>query len=113
MRTRADFAAALRRTGSDLPRHAGRGGVVVHLAAGAMGAAESARVGFVVSKAVGNSVVRHRVTRRLRYVVRARLDRLPEGSLVVIRARPAAAGADSHALGDDVDAAFARLGLPR
>ena len=36
-----------------------------------------ARAGFVVGKAVGNSVVRHRVTRRLRAVVRDELHRLP------------------------------------
>ena len=35
------------------------------------------RAGFVVGKAVGNSVVRHRVTRRLRAVVLDQLDRLP------------------------------------
>ena len=32
------------------------------------------RAGFVVGKAVGNSVVRHRVTRQLRAVVRADLE---------------------------------------
>ena len=34
---------------------------------------------------------------------------LPEGSLVVVRALPAAAGAGSHALGADIDSALARL----
>lgn len=45
-------------------------------------------MGFVVSKKVGNSVVRHRVTRRLREIVRPRLDLLPIGSTCVIRTLP-------------------------
>jgi ribonuclease P protein component len=50
-------------------------------------------VGFVVSKAVGNSVIRHTVTRRLRAVMASRVSRLPGGSRVVVRALPPAAGA--------------------
>lgn len=34
---------------------------------------------------------------------------LPEGSLVVVRALPAAAGAGSHVLDADLDSALARL----
>jgi ribonuclease P protein component len=68
-----------------------------------------ARVGFVVGRAVGNSVIRHRTVRRLRHLVRDRLDRLPAGSILVVRALPAAAGADSATLGRDLDAALARL----
>ena len=49
-----------------------------------------ARAGFVVGKAVGNSVVRHRVTRRLRAVVRDELSRLPATADLVVRARPEA-----------------------
>lgn len=45
-------------------------------------------MGFVVSKKVGNSVVRHRVTRRLREIVRPRLHLLPAGSTCVIRTLP-------------------------
>lgn len=49
------------------------------------------RVGFVVSKAVGNAVVRNRVRRRLRHLAR---EWVPLTSLpldVVVRALPAAA----------------------
>ena len=53
------------------------------------------RAGFVVGRAVGNSVCRHRVTRQLRHLVRARLDRLPATADLVVRARPEAAGADA------------------
>lgn len=58
--------------------------------------APPARVGFVVSKAVGNAVQRNLVKRRLRAIVSDRLDELPDGALVVVRALPASQGA-SHA----------------
>jgi ribonuclease P protein component len=64
------------------------------------------RVGFVVSKAVGGSVVRHRVTRRLRHVLRDRLDQLPPGTRLVVRALPASAAADSASLAAEVDRAL-------
>jgi ribonuclease P protein component len=70
---------------------------------------ESPLVGFVVSKAVGGSVVRHRVTRRLRAQVAQRLDALPIGSGTVVRALPASGGASSAQLGAALDQALARL----
>jgi len=71
----------------------------------------SPRVGFVVSKAVGNSVVRHRVARRLRHVVRDRLGTLPPGSALIVRALPSAAGASSAEFRQDFDSALRRLRL--
>jgi ribonuclease P protein component len=71
-----------------------------------------ARAGFVVGKAVGNSVVRHRVTRRLRELVRAELHRLPLTADLVVRARPEAGLADSALLRRDLAAGLDRL-LPR
>jgi ribonuclease P protein component len=68
------------------------------------------RVGFVVSKAVGNSVVRHRVSRRLRHLMRDRLGTLPTGCSLVVRALPAAAASTSAELGADLDGALRRLG---
>lgn len=84
MRAAADFAHTTRR-GTKVTR----GSVVVYLA----GTDDSAgpRVGLVVSKAVGNSVVRHRVSRRIRGAVRPLLPTLPPGSRVVVRALPGAA----------------------
>jgi len=70
-----------------------------------------ARVGFVVGRAVGGSVVRHRTVRRLRHLVRDRLPQLPPGSMTVVRALPPAAAADSATLGRDLDATLDRLGL--
>jgi ribonuclease P protein component len=68
-----------------------------------------ARAGFVVGKAVGNSVVRHRVTRRLRAVVAAELHRLPASADLVVRARPEAADAPSTDLHRDLTAGLDRL----
>jgi ribonuclease P protein component len=68
-----------------------------------------ARAGFVVGKAVGNSVVRHRVTRRLRAVVAGELHRLPVSADLVVRARPEAADADSALLRRDLVAGLDRL----
>jgi ribonuclease P protein component len=51
------------------------------------------RVGFVVSKAVGNAVVRNRTKRRLRASVATRLTGIPAGLDLVVRANPAAAEA--------------------
>lgn len=60
------------------------------------------RVGFVVSKAVGNAVVRNRVKRRLRHAVRPVLADLPPGSVLVVRAQAAAADASYPELGADL-----------
>lgn len=48
------------------------------------------RVGFVVSKAVGNAVTRNRVKRRLRHLVAERVHD-PLAALVVVRALPGCA----------------------
>lgn len=71
--------------------------------------ASGARAGFVVGRSVGNSVVRHRVTRQLRAVVRAELDRLPATADLVVRARPEAATAGSAALRRDLTSGLDRL----
>jgi ribonuclease P protein component len=108
LRRRADFTAAVRRG-----RRSGRRTLVVHLRdTHPHGTGESSplpRAGFVVSKAVGNAVIRHRVQRRLRHLVRERLAWLPPGSLVVVRALPGAGDADYDQLARDLDAALERL----
>lgn len=67
------------------------------------------QVGFVVSKAVGNAVVRNRVQRRLRHAVRERLAVLPPGSLLVVRAQPAAALASYAELAGDLERCLQRV----
>jgi ribonuclease P protein component len=61
------------------------------------------QVGFIVSKAVGNAVVRNRVKRRLRHAARSWLSLLPDGALLVVRAQPAAASASYQELVADLD----------
>ena len=120
MRRREDFALAVRRG-----RRAGSPLLVGHLHSGAVSSPSrdlrglhmspldtlptptAVRVGFVVSKAVGNAVTRNKVRRRLRHLVRARLADLPDGTLLVVRALPASASASFEALGTDLDAALA------
>lgn len=87
-------------------RRATSASLVVHV--WATSPAAPARAGFVVSKAVGNSVVRNRVKRRLRHLAAARLPGLSEGSLVVVRALPAAATRSSVGLARDLDACLSR-----
>lgn len=94
-------------------QRAGRRCLVVHFlspeVAGVDSAQEPAKVGFAVSKAVGGSVTRHQVTRRLRHVVAAHLADLPAGSSVVVRALPAASSATSAELEADFTTALARI----
>lgn len=68
-------------------------------------------VGFVVSKGVGSAVERNRVKRQLRHLMRARLDAVPTGSRVVVRALPPAKGAGSATLAEHLDVALARSGV--
>jgi ribonuclease P protein component len=102
LRRSSDFTAAFRGG-----RRAGRGTLVVHLLLDEPAQASAARAGFVVSKAVGNAVVRNRVRRRLRHLVRPLLPDLPPGSSLVVRALPAAASAPFQTLAGDLEAALA------
>ena len=90
-----------RRSGGDL--------LVVHALVSDTGSAQvPPRVGFVVSGAVGGSVVRHRVQRRLRHLCRERLPRLPAGTELVVRALAPAAGATYQELGAELDRCLER-----
>lgn len=100
MRRHVDFTSTVRRGRRGSARR-----VVVHLEAGTPAGATT--VGFVVSKAVGGAVERNLVKRRLRGLVAPRLDALPAGSRLVVRALPPAAGATSAELGQDLDRALA------
>ena len=104
MRLKSDFEAAVRRG-----RRAGRRNLVVHAVICEGNGDAVARVGFVVSRAVGSAVVRNRVRRRLRAAMAVRAASLPRGALLVVRANPAAAGASSGVLTADLDAALPRV----
>lgn len=77
------------------------------------GTADAPRVGFVVSKAVGGAVVRKGVQRRLRHLMRPRLASLPDGSLLVVRAKPSAAVARYEDLAAQLDSAITAAMRPR
>ncbi|MGH3434348.1 MAG: ribonuclease P protein component [Thermocrispum sp.] len=104
VRRSADFRLVLR---SGVK--AGRRRLVVHAMTGLP--EPGVRAGFVVSKTVGNSVVRHRVSRRLRHIVAQRLGTMPAGCALVVRALPPAASATSAELAADLDSALRKLRL--
>ncbi|ACZ00499.1 MULTISPECIES: ribonuclease P protein component [Thermomonospora] len=110
MRRRDEFTLTVRRG-----RRAGRTHIVVHLLRrddlpeGLPAAERAPRAGFVVGRTVGNAVVRNKVRRRLRHLVAQHLDRLPPGSLLVVRANPAAATAGHKELAADLESALDRL----
>jgi ribonuclease P protein component len=106
MRRGAEFALTVR-TGA----RAGRPLLVGHLLVrdGARHGREPARIGFVVSRAVGSAVTRNRVKRRLRALARGYLQSLPGGSLLVVRANAAAAHASHPDLAADLDSVISRL----
>jgi ribonuclease P protein component len=103
MRRSADFSAAVRGG-----RRAARPTLVLHLTS-RPDVDDPCRVGLVVSRSVGNSVVRHRVARRLRAISAEHLGRWSRGDLVVIRALPAAGRATSGQLRADLGTALDRL----
>ena len=103
MRRRAEFLAAV---------HYGRRAAKPLLSGHLMlrpGNDEPARVGFIVSRAVGPSVVRNRVRRRLRHLVRGYLASLPGGSLLVLRAHSRAATARQADIAAELDLVIGTL----
>jgi ribonuclease P protein component len=133
LRTATDFSATLR--GAGAARSGGRLLVVAGRYATPVAAADApddasgalvdsddrsvnhpARIGFIVSKAVGGAVIRNRTTRVLRHLVGARLSCIPEGCDLVVRANPAAAEASTAELAAELDRALdtvlRRLGSP-
>ena len=94
--------------------------LVVHLladngreegAATTSGSSDEPLFGLVVSRAVGNSVARNRVKRRLRHLLRARVGRVPSDARVVVRALPAAADSSSALLERDLDRCLERMSV--
>lgn len=68
-----------------------------------------ALVGFVVSRAVGNAVVRNRVKRRLRHLAREHVSSLPGSCVLVVRALPGSGSASSAQLGRDLRGCLERV----
>jgi len=95
LRRSADFSATVRKGA-----RAGRPNVAVHCVL--LHSQEPPRVGLTVGAAIGNSVVRHRVSRQLRALIVPLLAGMPTGAQVVVRALPGAATCGSAALEADV-----------
>ena len=104
----ADFTEVVRRG-----RRSSRPLLTVHALLGGDGERGCSRAGLVVSRAIGGSVVRSTVSRRLRHLLRERLPVLPPGSRIVVRAGTSAGSASSAALGADLDAALPGALRPR
>lgn len=95
MRASADFSKTVR-SGA----RSGRRNLVLYVLASRRDAPST--FGFIVSKGVGNAVVRNLVKRRLREAAAAGLGEYGEGFSVVVRALPAA----SSATWDDLNREF-------
>jgi ribonuclease P protein component len=89
-------------------RRSGARTVVVHLATD-LSVDGMPQVGFVVSKAVGNAVIRNRVKRRLRHLAREHVSSLPGSAVLVVRALPASASATYGELSSDLARCLARV----
>ena len=100
LRRSRDFTATFRRGA-----RAGTPSVVVHVAVSDRNPPEETRVGFVVSKAIGNAVARNRVKRRLRHLVTG----LPSSFVadVVVRALPPSFS-EPERLAGDLESAWRR-----
>jgi len=99
LRTSTDFSTTVRSGVRN-----GRRNLVLYTAA--LTADEPSRIGFIVSKSVGNAVVRNLVKRRLREAGALSLQKHRSGLAIVVRALPAAAGASWEQLLSDYDAAL-------
>ncbi len=84
LRTTEDFRV-IRRAGKKYVYE----GLIVHIYQGFFGD-QPTRVGITTGKDCGNSVARHRLSRRIRGAMASLVDQLPVGSGVVIRALPTA-----------------------
>jgi len=43
------------------------------------------KVGLIINKSIGGSVLRHRLARQIRHIMRTELDLFPKNSFVVVR----------------------------
>ena len=82
MRSSSDFQR-VRRNGKKVVM----AGLVMHIYQG-MYPGQETQVGLTVGKDCGNSVQRHRTSRRIRAVIRSVIPKLPPGTGLVVKALP-------------------------
>lgn len=66
------------------------------------------KVGLIVGKNVGGSVIRHRVSRQIRHAIAPHLEQFPSGTLLLFRAHPGAANSAEKNLGNEISALVAK-----
>ncbi len=103
LRSSADFAAVFRGARRAGGSRSGSRLMMVYANSTDARAGQPPRVGFVVSKAVGNAVVRNRTKRVLRALMSGRIDQVPDGVDVVVKANPELPAAPRTLLVQDVD----------
>lgn len=101
LRTSAEFSTTVR-SGA----RSGRRNVVLYAAE--IPAEQPTRIGFIVSKSVGNAVTRNLVKRRLRALAARSLVSHPAQLAIVVRALPAAANASWEELSKDYVQAWSK-----
>ena len=106
MRSSDDFARTIQ---GGKKRHTSTVTVYAYSYPSHIGADLTAKVGFVVSKKVGNSVVRHRVVRQLRRIIQPIVPQINDSTLIVVRAKPRAASVSFAELSRDVRTACEKL----
>ena len=109
LRTAADFATAFRGARGAGGSRSGSHLMVVHANSTDARAGQPPRVGFVVSKAVGNAVVRNRTKRVLRALMRAHVGHLPDGVDVVVRANVDLPGTPTSTVAQELDKLLAMV----
>ena len=109
LRTATDFATVFRGARGAGGSRSGSHLMVVHANSTDARAGQPPRVGFVVSKAVGNAVVRNRTKRVLRALMRARIGHLPDGVDVVVRANVDLPGTPTSTVAQELDKLLAMV----
>jgi ribonuclease P protein component len=109
LRSSTDFATVFRGARGAGGSRAGSRIIVVHINKTDVRAGLPPRVGLVVSKAVGNAVVRNRTKRVLRALMSDRIDRLPAGVDVVIQAKTDLPAVPTAVLAQDLDKLLATV----
>lgn len=109
LRSSTDFAAVFRGARGAGGSRSGSRFIVVHVNKADARAGQPPRVGLVVSKAVGNAVVRNRTKRVLRALMSKRIDQLPERVDLVIHAKTDLPGTPTAVLAQDLDRLLATV----